>query len=355
MLITISARKPWFLAPAVFLAVFFLSACSKRADTAPKPQPPAPFEFLGSWDDKGDGPGKLDRPVSFAADTLGNIFFVDPSAGFVHKFEANGTPLQSFEDPSVRRASGIAVDAGGAIYIPNAQQGTILVFFPDGTFFQSWRTAPQRHFAGALGLALDEEGTLYAPDPATSRVLKFSNRGRLVKSWAAPQKPSSPDERPSWICAEPDDSLFVAYFSTGRIDKFSSDGTLVTSWLAGIAPAASEPSSPANPAPAPETRPASTPASATALGGVSDPHPGAISGLAASGNFVFTMAPSSSRIRVWSTDGQHKLDADLGANLGKISAPQLAVTPHLELVVFDPAAPKVFRFRMHFKEQEPPL
>ena len=46
--------------------------------------------------------------------------------------------------------------------------------------------------------------------------------------------------------------------------------------------------------------------------------------------------------------------ADLGANLGgKIAAPQIVVTPHAELLVFDPSAPKVFRFRMHIETKEP--
>jgi hypothetical protein len=312
-------RRSKFL-PAAFVAVFFLASCGNRANPAPKPQPPPPFEFLGSWGEKGDGPGKLDAPVSFAADSLGDVFFADPAAGFVHKFESRGTPLLSFEDARARHAAGIAVDSGGAIYVVDAQQGSIHVFFPDGTFFQSWRSAAQRHFTGALGIGIDEEGTIFAPDPATSRVLKFSNRGHLLKSWRAPQKAASPDERPSWVSAEPDNLVFVAYFSTGRIEKFSSDGSSMTSWPAGNNPS-----------------------------GESSP----ITGFALTGEFVFTMAASSSEIRVWTTDGQHKLDADLAANVGKIVAPQLAVTPHAELLVFDPAAPKVFRFRMHLENKEP--
>ena len=66
--------------------------------------------------------------------------------------------------------------------------GGIHVFFPDGTFFQTWRSPAQRHFSGAMGISTDEEGTLYVPDPTNSRVLKFNNRGRLLKSWPAPQK-----------------------------------------------------------------------------------------------------------------------------------------------------------------------
>jgi DNA-binding beta-propeller fold protein YncE len=308
------------LAAAALIAILFVSACGNGVSPASLPQPPPAFEFLGSWGPKGNGPGQLDAPVSFATDSLGNVFFADPADSFMHKFHANGTPLFSFQDSKVKRAAGIAVDSGGAIYIANAQQGNIFVFFPDGTFLQAWRSSPQKHFSGPLGFSVDDEGHLYMPDPANSRILEFGSRGHLLKSWPAPQKAASSDERPSWVSAGSDDFVYVAYFSTGRIEKFSSDGSWVTTWIASGAPSA-------------------------------DASP--ISGFAVAGDFVFTMAPSAPQIHVWTTDGKHKLDADLGENLGTIAAPQLAVTPHSELLVFDPAAPKVFRFRMNLKTQEP--
>jgi hypothetical protein len=67
---------------------------------------------------------------------------------------------------------------------------------------------------------------------------------------------------------------------------------------------------------------------------------------------VFTIAASSAEIRVWTMDGQHKLDADLGQQLGQITAPQIAVTPRTELLVLDPSTPKVFRFRIHLDNPE---
>src|ERR1700722_5969501 len=105
---------------AALVAVFLLASCGNRVNPAPKPQPPPPFEFLGAWGDKGEGPGKLDAPVAFAADSLSHIFFAAPAAGFIHKFESKGTPLLSFEDNRVRHAAGIAVDSGGAIYLVDA-------------------------------------------------------------------------------------------------------------------------------------------------------------------------------------------------------------------------------------------
>jgi hypothetical protein len=311
----------WRLPQAALVAVFFLVSCGKRANPAPKPQPPPPFEFLGAWGEKGDGPGKLDAPVAFAADSLGNIFFADPGAGFVHKFESSGTPLQSFEDSRVRHASGIAVDSGGAIYVADAQRGNTHIFFPDGRFLQSWRSAPQRHFSGVLGISIDDQGNLYVPDPAGSRVTKISSRGHVLKFWVA-QKASESDQRPYFVAIGTDNSVFLAYPKPAFIAKYTSDGSWVTAW-----------STIENPAP--ESPP--------------------MTGFAIGGQFVFTMAASSSQIRVWTVDGKHRLDADLAEHLGAtaIAAPQIVVTPHEELLVFDPAAPKVFRFRMHLENKAP--
>jgi DNA-binding beta-propeller fold protein YncE len=314
------SRWKFLLAPV--FAALLAASCGKRVDPAPKPQAPPPFEFLNAWGDKGEGPGKLDQPVAFTADVLGNVFFADPGAGFVHKFESKGTPLLSFEDPRLHRASGIAVDSGGAIYVADAERGSVLIFFPDGTFYRARQVAAQPHFTGSLGISVDITGHLYVPDPAHSRIAKFDPQGRPMKSWAVP-KVTTPDERPWAVGTVKDDSVFVAFARTGRIEKYSSDGAWITSWIA-----------------------------TDNLAG--DSH--SIAGFAVTDDFVFALIVSPPQVRVWTIDGQHKLDADLGEHLGTISAPatslQIAVTPHAELLVFDPSAPRVFRFRIHLEVEE---
>ena len=305
----------WLRLPIpALLAVFFLISCGNRATPAPKPQLPPPFEFLGAWGEKGDGPGKLNTPVAFATDTLGNVFFVDPAETFIHKFESNGTPLLSFEDWRVRHAAGIAVDSGGAIYAADAERGSIIIFFPDGSFLQSWRCAPQRHFSGPVGISVDEQGNLYVPEAAKARIVKIDNRGRLVKSWTAPTSAKSPDEKPSSVVAAQDGTVLVAYFQTGRIERFASDGSTMNSWTATSGPA-----------------------------GEMSP----LTGFGTGAGHVLTLAASSVDIRVWTTDGQQKLHEDLSPYIGQIAAPQIGVTPRAELLVFDPSAPKMFRFRIH--------
>ena len=301
----------WLLA-TVFCG-WFLFSCGKRADPSPKPPQLPAFEFLGAWGEKGEVPGKLDQPVAFTTDALGRVYFADPGRGSVDKFEPNGTPLQSFEDFRLRHASGIAVDSGGAIYVADAQRGFILIFFPNGDFFRVLNAPRQAHWSGPLGICVDAAGTLFVPDPAGSRILKF-DRGRWPgKSWKGPQ-PTSLGEAPLGITASIYGAIFVAYAKAGRIEKYSSDGALLTSWTV---------------TPSPEDQ------------------SNALTGIAVNGKFVFTAGPASPRIRVWTLDGQHKLDDDLDGRLNGMNAVQLAATPGDELLVFDPSAPRVLRFRVH--------
>src|SRR5260370_40574052 len=159
-------QRRWPFLFAILFATLFASSCENRADPAPMPPQLPAFEFLGAWGDKGDGPGKLNAPVAFAADSLGRVFFADPGAGFVHKFESTGTPLLSFDDSRVHHASGIAVDSCGAIYIADAARGKLRIFFPGGTLLLSMRIAPQRHFSGPLGISLDSHANLSFPSPS---------------------------------------------------------------------------------------------------------------------------------------------------------------------------------------------
>jgi DNA-binding beta-propeller fold protein YncE len=310
--------RRWCLAAAVLIAALDAGSCAKRTEPVAKAQEMPVFEFLGGWGAKGDGPGKLQHPVVFAADSLNNVFFAEPSENFVHKFKATGTPLLSFEDPRVSRAAGIAIDRGAAIYIVDAQRGNVMIFFPDGTFLRSMRIAAQPHFAGLLGVSVDDQGNVYVPDPATSRVIKFDDRGREIKFWEKrvpiAQNPSAIEQKPFAVTTTKDGSVFVAYADSRRIEKYLPDGSLATSWTA-----------PAKSATAPKK----------------------ITGIAATSQVLLVMVATPPEIRVYTLDGQHKLDNDLGGRMVNAVAPQIAVTPRGELLVFDPAIPRVYRFRMH--------
>jgi sugar lactone lactonase YvrE len=301
----------------ILVALSALSAisCAKPAAPTPKPQAPPPFEYLQTWGQHGEGPGLLDAPIAFTVDTQSRVYFADPISGFVHKFEATGVPLFSFEEPQVKHADGIAVDSGGAIYLANADRGDISIFFPEGIPLRAQHFSPQPHHAGPFSIHVDDAGNLYVPDEAHSRITKFDDHGRLANSWVVPHTAPSPSEFPTFVATSQDGSIFVAFGKTGRIERYSVDGTFVATWNA---------------------------VDRNATGS------NAISGFAVSGTTVFALVAAPPRLRVWTLDGQHKLDDNLGGHLDGVSEPQIAVTPREELLVFHPQMLQVLRFRIHF-------
>jgi hypothetical protein len=289
------------------------TSCEKEADPASKPQPPAPVQFVNEWNSGGDGPGKLSAPVAFTVDLLGNVFFADPASGFVDKFQPNGTPLLSFRDYRLRHASGITVDSGGAIYVAEADRGEILIFFPDGRFLRAVRIPRQHRQADPLAISVDANGSLYVPDPERGRVLKLDPHGRVLNFWEPRQDSARGEAGPSAVAAAPDGSILVAFAKTGRIERLNPDGSLLAKW--------------------------------DALPNAHGDDP--ITGLAASDRFVFAASAASPHLHIWTLDGQHWLDSDAGGRLEGVRAPQIALTPDGELLVFDPPEPRVFRLRIH--------
>lgn len=300
---------------ACLLGLPLLSSCATPVKPGSDSNPqPAPFQFLGSWQKKGDGPGKLDDPVSFAVDAPGNVYFEDTSEGFVDKFTPTGTPLLSFGDPRLRHGSGIAVDRGGAIYVGDAARRRVLIYFPNGTFLRQTRVPARSRFSGTLAVSVDYDGNLYVPDSVEARVLKFNNRGRRLKFLNAPPDAASAKQRPSEVAPAPDGSVFVAYGAAGDVRKYSSDGSLIKTWTAAEPVTGSD----------------------------------AITGITVTDRYVITAGPASPRIRVWTLDGVHKLDSDLGGRIDGVRAPQIAVGPNETLLVFDQTAPRLYRFKMQF-------
>jgi hypothetical protein len=300
---------------ACLLSLPLLSSCATHPEPNPSSKPqPAPFQFLGAWQKRGDGPGKLDDPVSFAVDDPGNVYFEDAGEGFVDKFTPGGTPLLSFGEPRLRHGSGIAVDRGGAIYVGDAAGRRVLIFFPNGTFLRGMRVPARSQFSGTMAVSVDYDGNLYVPDPAETRVLKFNNRGVRLKFLNAPPDAVSARQRPSAVAPAPDGSVFVAYGQAGVVRKYSSDGSLIKVWSAAQPVAGFD----------------------------------ALTGITVTDRYVITAGPASPRIRVWTLDGALKLDSDLGGRIDGVRAPQIAVSSNEMLLVFDPVAPRVYRFRMHF-------
>ena len=262
---------------------------------------------------RGTEPGQFENPIGPAVDPIGRVYFVDRETRFVQKFEATGIPLLCFEHPAARTADAIAVDSGGAIYLANSRAGTMQLFFPQGDPLRSMRIAPQRNFEGPFVFSIDAEGRIYVPDPGGARVQVFSSRGLLLKIWKILPEASEKAAIPFTAVANNDGAVYVGDAGDGRLLKFTRDGVQSAEFKA--------------------------PDSA---------NPSRLLGLAAAAHRIFVLRGFPLRLEVWSEDGLLELTDRLGDRLSGVeSAAYLAADAAGDLMVLDPEARHVFRFRVH--------
>jgi uncharacterized protein (TIGR03663 family) len=127
---------------------------------------------------------------------------------------------------------GVAVDAGGNIYVADTWNGRIQVFGPDGAFQRKWGTFaisggeggdPNALF-GPRGLGFDLDGNLLVADTGNKRVVRFRPIGEYVDQVGAGGVVAGRFEEPTDVGVDPTNgTILVADSWNGRIQRFGSD------------------------------------------------------------------------------------------------------------------------------------
>ena len=301
---------------ALVLACWITVGCSRsgtQASAAPlAPQVPA-IEFVSQWGVHGDDPGQLNDPVGPAMDDIGRVYLADRGTSSIEKFETGGLPLLSFDDAEARGATGIAVDRGGGIYVAGIATGLMQIFFPEGDFIRGFHVTPQRNWQGPFGFSITDGGKILLPDPGGARVEALDSHGKLERVWKFPPSAAGQQGHPSIAMAGSDGSVYVGEWETGRIVKFSEDGRQIADWGPALGSSAPQQS------------------------------------LGVSEKYVFALRDAAPHLQVWTLDGHLKTTDNLGGMLDGTSPSKasLAVGFQSDLVILDPATPRVLRFRTH--------
>ena len=287
-------------------------------NTEAQPQKAAlpPLQFVGAWGAKGSEPGQLNCPSGFATDALGNVFIADGGSHFIDKFDPRGTPLLAFQDSWIRLPQSIAIDRGGAIYLADAAQGSVFLFFPSGERYRPLRLRPRPNAEDSLSVSVGDDGLIFVLDTGKDQVSAYTPRLRLLRNWRVPVNGTTVRRHVSEIAAGPDGYVYVLDAAGNRILRFTHEGRLVSEIVA------------------------KPPGAGRQLGRE----------FAVSSSYIFVMDGDGLTLHVVSLQGNPKLNVDLTPQLGRAgrSVPALAVGLHGDLFVLDSPGARVLRYRINF-------
>ena len=142
-------------------------------------------QFLFDWGQKGDQPGELDTPHGIAVDRQGRVYVADRGNGRIQIFEGDGTFLEQWTRPQMRRPWGLDIGSDGALYVADGgdlvhrgKKERILRFSPEGNLLDQWGSFGRYdgQFYWAHDVAVAPSGEVYVCDVLGKRVQKFVAR-----------------------------------------------------------------------------------------------------------------------------------------------------------------------------------
>ncbi len=251
------------------LALVFLTGCgvppATPAPTQPPPPPtaaptlvptappmptptatavPAPV-WVASF--KGD-PQPFLYPNSVAVDAQGNLYVIDADTSLVYKLDPAGKGIIQWGghdgafsfgfpamDPSGRqigetlKASCLAIDAAGNVYVSDSGNHRIQKFDANGKFLAGWGSAGEGdgQFSDSICVGVDGKGYVYVADSYNYRIQKFDANGNFVRKWGSKGVKAGQFQDPWKPTGDAEGNVYVVDLFNNRIQEFDPDGNLL--------------------------------------------------------------------------------------------------------------------------------
>ncbi len=199
-----------------------------RASAAVGPTTPT---FFTTWGVNGSAPGLFNGPWGCTTDAQGNVYVVDRYNGRVQEFDPQGNLRVIFGGMTGPLYA--VVDASGNVFVPDNY--VVNKFGPAGNLLQQWGSQGNGagQFQAAAGIALDAGGNVYVSDYQLNRVQKFTAAGAYVTQWGSTGSGNGQFQNPTGVCTDAAGNVYVADMGNNRIEVFTGAGGYVGQWGSG--------------------------------------------------------------------------------------------------------------------------
>jgi DNA-binding beta-propeller fold protein YncE len=198
--------------------------------------------YLLQWGSSGTGDGQFNGPAGMAVDAGGNVYVADYGNHRVQKFSPTGTYLAQWGthgsgDGQFNGPEGLAVDAAGNVYVADFGNNRVEKFTSAGAYLAQWGTfgAGAGQFQSPLGVAVDAGGNVYVADNMNFRIQKFTDSGAFVAQWGTPGSGDGQFYNPTGVAVDAAGNVYVcdsgnSGLHNDRVQKFSPTGAYLTQW-----------------------------------------------------------------------------------------------------------------------------
>jgi sugar lactone lactonase YvrE len=195
---------------------------------------------FGTCSVSGIGPGIFDNTGRIATDASGSVWVTSPDFYYAQKFDSRGHYLSMVcmanvgvsgcppATPFPVQPQGIAIDAAGDIYMTNvcplSGGFNVVKFSSSGSYLSSFGSAGSGNgqFNDPEGIAIDAGGSIYVADSGNNRIQRFDSNGVYQGQFGSAGSGNGQFNAPVGIAIDASGNIYVTDVGNNRVQKFNS-------------------------------------------------------------------------------------------------------------------------------------
>lgn len=194
-------------------------------------------EYVASFGSSGSENGQFQHPSGIAVDAGGHVWVADEENSRIEEFGAAGEYLGQFgsegsEPGQLEEPTDIAIDSEGHLWVTDTGNGRIQEFNAEGEYLSSFGPAESEEEEATLSyraesLAIDSGDHIWVADSGNRQVREFSREGKLIKAFGEYGSEKGQIIEANAIAIGPEDEVWLVDYSNFRVDEFSPEGELI--------------------------------------------------------------------------------------------------------------------------------